>query len=134
MLNLKNKSLKPYINLFLISISLVLILSMVTGKKYRLLHKLINNFFIVGVVFLSVGVIFQILTWSTHKKSIMNKPMDLEEMKTLKNSHKDAYVVSKTKRLDDFRKRKEIFDLLWKMFIYVGAIDFILSIVILIFW
>ena len=134
MLNLKNKSLKPYINLFLISISLVLMLSMVTGKKYRLLHKLINNFFIVGVVFLSVGVIFQILTWSTHKKSIMNKPMDLEEMKTLKNSHKDAYVVSKTKRLDDFRKRKEIFDLLWKMFIYVGAIDFILSIVILIFW
>ncbi|MCR2043078.1 hypothetical protein NSA23_02990 [Anaerosalibacter massiliensis] len=131
---MKNKSLKPYINLFLISISLVLILSMVTGKKYRLLHKLINNFFIVGVVFLSVGVIFQILTWSTHKKSIMNKPMDLEEMKTLKNSHKDAYVVSKTKRLDDFRKRKEIFDLLWKMFIYVGAIDFILSIVILIFW
>lgn len=130
---MKNKELKSYLTLFIISILLVLILSIMLGSKYSFTHRLSNNFFIVGAVFLSLGVVFQLFAWSTHKKMITKKPMDMEELERLEHSHKDAVTISNIKKSDKLKRRKEILGLLWRRFIFVGTIDFLLSIVALAF-
>ncbi|MBU5294688.1 hypothetical protein KQH90_11680 [Anaerosalibacter bizertensis] len=130
---MKNKEIKSYLTLFIISILVVLILSIILGHKYSFIHRLSNNLFIVGVVFLSVGVAFRLFAWSTHKKMLNKQPMDIEELQRLGNSHKDAVTISNIKKSDELKKRKEVLGLLWKRFMFVGTIDFLLSIVALSF-
>lgn len=130
---MKNKELKSYLTLFIISILVVLILSIILGNNYSLTHRLSNNLFIVGVVFLSVGLAFQLFAWSTHKKMITKQPMDIEELQRLGHSHKDAVTISNIKKSNELKKRKDVLGLLWRRFMFVGTIDFLLSIVVLVF-
>lgn len=130
---MKNKEIKSYSTLFIISILVVLILSIILGNKYSFMHRLSNNLFVVGVVFLSVGMVFRLFAWSTHKKMLNKQPMDMEELQRLGRIHKDAVTISNIKKSDELEKRKEVLGLLWKRFMFVGTIDFLLSIVALAF-
>lgn len=130
---LKTRKLRSYLTLFTISILLSLILSTFLKNGPRFLFRLCNNFFIIGVVFLIIGVIFRLFAWSSHKKSLRKIPIDKEELEILKHSHKDAVTISNIKKTEKLKEKKEILGLLWKVFIFIGFVDLLLSIVLLIF-
>lgn len=132
MKKLNIKKLKPEFTLFLISIVVVVVLSLVKNPELKFVERMSNNFFVVGIVYLSVGVMFEITSWS-FTKNYISKPVDKEEVEEIKHSHKDAGVVSSMNKDKEYKRRKEILNLLWKIFTIVGAIDFGLSILMILF-
>ena len=132
MKKLNAKKLKPVFTLFLISIVVVVVLSLIKNPGLNFIERLSNNFFVVGIVYLAVGVMFEITSWSFTRKYI-KKPIDKEEIEELKYSHKDAGVVSSMNKDKEYKRRKEILNLLWKIFTIVGAVDFGLSILMILF-
>ncbi|WP_352405071.1 hypothetical protein [Sporanaerobacter acetigenes] len=132
MKKLNIKKLKPEFTLFLISIAVVIVLSLIKNPELKFVERMSNNFFVVGIVYLSVGVMFEITSWS-FTKNYISKPVDKEEVEEIKHSHKDAGVVSSMNKDKEYKRRKEILNLLWKIFTVVGAIDFGLSILMILF-
>lgn len=132
MKKLNIKKLKPGFTLFLISIAVVIVLSLIKNPELKFVERMSNNFFVVGIVYLSVGVMFEITSWS-FTKNYISKPVDKEEVEEIKHSHKDAGVVSSMNKDKEYKRRKEILNLLWKIFTIVGAIDFGLSILMILF-
>lgn len=116
----------------MISIAVVIVLSLVKNPELKFVERMSNNFFVVGIVYLSVGVMFEITSWS-FTKNYISKPVDKEEVEEIKHSHKDAGVVSSMNKDKEYKRRKEILNLLWKIFTIVGAIDFGLSILMILF-
>lgn len=130
----KNKlnKLSPGLILFIISVIVTVILSLITNVEGKFFKTMSDNFFIVGTVYMTVGVIFEIIGWSTQKKHL-RKPISKEEIEEISHSHKDAGIVSSINKEDEAKRRKEIYRMLWKVFVIVGFVDLGLSIFILLF-
>ena len=75
--------------MFIISVIVTLVLTFITNIKGKIFETMSNNFFIVGTVYMTVGIIFEIIGWSSHKKHI-RKPISKEEIEEISHSHKDA--------------------------------------------
>lgn len=125
----KYKSLKPILILFAISIAITIILTLFKYQEGEFALALSDNFFIMGTLYITIGIIFEIVGWSSHKK-YLRKPVNKEELEELKHSHKDAGLISKINNDEEAKKKKEIFDLLWKIFVIVGFVDLGLSILV----
>lgn len=129
---IKRNRIRAILILLLISFLLVFLLSMIVNNGESLAFRLCNNFFIVAIVFLMVGVAFQISAWFMHKKHIRN-PIKKEEIESIDKQVRDPGIVLKEKKESEYQFRKELLKVLWRIFITVGAIDFALSLVILYF-
>ncbi len=126
------KKISPGLTLFIISVIVTLVLTFITYVKGRFLVTMSNNFFVVGTVYMTVGIIFEIIGWSQRKKHI-RKPISKEELEEIKYSHKDAGVVSSINKEKEAERRKKIYGMLWKIFVLVGFADFAFSVLILLF-
>ncbi|WP_077370048.1 hypothetical protein [Anaerosalibacter sp. Marseille-P3206] len=128
----KFKDLKPVFILFVISVIVTVILSLTNRIEGKFIQTLSNNFFVVGTVYMTVGIMFEIIGWSTRKK-YLRKPMSKDELEEIKHSHKDAGIVKSMNKEKEAEKRKEIYGMLWKAFVIVGFVDFGLSLIMLLF-
>lgn len=126
------KKISPGLTLFIISVIVTLVLTFITNIKGKIFETMSNNFFIVGTVYMTVGIIFEIIGWSSHKKHI-RKPISKEEIEEISHSHKDAGIVSSINKKEEAKRRREIYGMLWKIFVIVGFVDFGLSILMLLF-
>lgn len=127
----KNR-IKAILILLLISFSLVFLLTMIVNNGESLAFRLCNNFFIVSMIFLILGVIFQISAWFLHKKHI-RKPVNKEEIESLDKHIKDSGIVLNKKKESEYQFKKELLEFLWRTFMAIGAISLALSLVILYF-
>ena len=126
----KRNRIRAILILLLISFLLVFILSMIVNNGESLAFRLCNNFFIVAMFFLMASVVFQISGWFMHKKHIRN-PINKEEIESLDKHIKDSGIVLNKKKESEYQFKKELLKVLWGIFITVGAINLVLSLVIL---
>lgn len=131
-INIKKNRIRATLILLLISFLLVFVLSMIVNNDESLVVRLSNNFFIVSMVFLMLGVVFQISAWLMHKKHIRNM-INKEEIESMDKQIKDPGIVLKEKKESEYQFRKKLLKVLWRIFITVGTINFALSLVILYF-
>jgi len=128
----KFKDLKPGFILFIISVIVTVILSLINRIEGKFIQTLSNNFFVVGTVYMTVGITFEIIGWSTRKKHL-RKPISKEELEEIKHSHKDAGIVASINKEKEAKRKKEIYSMLWKIFVMVGFVDFGLSLIMILF-
>lgn len=125
----KFNKLKPGLILFAISVVITIILTLFKYKKGGFIISLSDNFFIMGTLYIVVAIVFEVLGWSSRKKHLRN-PVNEEKIEELKHSHKDAVLISQMNEDEKAQKKKEVYNLLWKMFVIVGFSDLGLSILI----
>lgn len=125
----KFSKLKPGLILFAISVVTTIILTLFKYKKGRFIISLSDSFFIMGTLYIVVAIVFEVLGWSSRKKHLRNS-VNEKKIEEVKHSHKDAALISQMNEEENAQRKKEIYNLLWRMFVIVGFSDLGLSILI----
>ena len=127
----KQNRKKLIIILLSIDMAVVLFLSLFINKETGFSTRLSNNFFIVSMVFLVVGVVFELQSWSL--KKIVKKSEGEISIDELRQTRFDDKTISKVRMHDNLKFRKELYKVLNKIFMIIGVIDFLASLFMLIF-
>lgn len=128
----KQNRKKLIIILLSIDMVVVLFLSLFINKEIGFSTRLSNNFFIVSMVFLVVGVVFELQSWSLHKKIVKKSEGEIS-IDELRQTRFDDKTISKVRMHDNLKFRKELYKVLNKIFMIIGVIDFLASLFMLIF-